>query len=152
MTSHAVIRVIGTTGAVQAAVKMIGEQLSGSRDFNPAWKSHSQQGHASLQSHGSRQSHGLGQSHASLQSQASEQAAHAALQNQQMQMQQMHMQHAQMMWHAGSGYPGYAGYAQNQQMAHWGMPGPVMPGPVMPGPVMPGMPGMPHAFNYYRPA
>lgn len=126
MTSHAVIRVIGTTGAVQAAAKMIGEQLRGSRDFNPAWKSHSQQGHASLQS------------------QASEQAAHAALQNQQMQMQQMHMQHAQMMWHAGSGY---AGYAQNQQMAHWGMPGPVMPGPVMPG-----MPGMPHAFNYYRPA
>ena len=62
-------------------------------------------------------------------------------------MQQMHMQHAQMMWHAGSGYAGYAGYAQNQQMAHWGMPGPVMPGPVMPG-----MPGMPHAFNYYRPA
>ena len=147
VTSHAVIRVIGTTGAVQAAAKMIGEQLRGSRDFNPAWKSHSQQGHASLQSHGSRQSHGLGQSHASLQSQASEQAAHAALQNQQMQMQQMHMQHAQMMWHAGSGYAGYAGYAQNQQMAHWGMPGPVMPGPVMPG-----MPGMPHAFNYYRPA
>jgi len=136
VASHAVIRVIGTTGAVQAAVKMIGEQLSGSRDFNPAWKSHSQQGHASLQSHSSQQSHGLGQGHAWLQSQASEQAAHAALQNQQMQMQQMHMQHAQMMWHAGYGY---AGYAQNQQMAHWGMPGP-------------GMPGMPHAFNYYRPA
>ena len=86
-------------------------------------KSHSQQGHASLQSHGSRQSHGLGQSHASLQSQASEQAAHAALQNQQMQMQQMHMQHAQMMWHAGSGYPGYAGYAQNQQIGPLGHAG-----------------------------